>query len=301
MASPLPVTNATEQTRRLQRHGPPRRPDDLRGKRTAHPIPRRIRLSTLESARRQPENQPDRSDVTAQRPHDDNERILQSVVEQRRDPVGVETLVGVAVFNLSREQAREVIDGDPGVQAGVFVYGFTFAAAALGTPCLRDRHRRPVGPCDRQRQWLKLFKSFGRPRSVSDRRLDRLNRDRFGPASADLDSWLGVHPERASDTCEYVRGKAISGAAGNQRVGVLERQHREEDRHAGISCPGDAPRTHQSVGVRDEFVEAIGYWPISTDSSQISSRARNQPSTRPLLSPPQSTGSWRPRKVSRPA
>lgn len=48
---------------------------------------------------------------------------MQSNVEQQQgDPVGAETLVGVAIFNLSPEQASEVMEGDPCVQAGVFVY-----------------------------------------------------------------------------------------------------------------------------------------------------------------------------------
>lgn len=35
---------------------------------------------------------------------------------------GAEALAGVGVFSLPLEQAREVIEDDPGVQAGVFVY-----------------------------------------------------------------------------------------------------------------------------------------------------------------------------------
>jgi len=37
-------------------------------------------------------------------------------------PVVDETLVGVAIFNLPPEQASEVMEGDPMVQAGAFVY-----------------------------------------------------------------------------------------------------------------------------------------------------------------------------------
>lgn len=37
-------------------------------------------------------------------------------------PVGDETLVGVGILNLAPEQASEIMDGDPCVRAGVFVY-----------------------------------------------------------------------------------------------------------------------------------------------------------------------------------
>jgi len=48
---------------------------------------------------------------------------MRSNLEQRReDPVGTGNLVAVGVFNLSPEQVSEVMEGDPCVQAGVFVY-----------------------------------------------------------------------------------------------------------------------------------------------------------------------------------
>lgn len=48
---------------------------------------------------------------------------MQSNVEQQREtPVGAETLVGVGIFNLSPGQVSEIMEGDPCVRAGVFVY-----------------------------------------------------------------------------------------------------------------------------------------------------------------------------------
>lgn len=42
--------------------------------------------------------------------------------QQPEDPVGAETLVGLGISTLAPEQLGELFDGDPCVQAGVFVY-----------------------------------------------------------------------------------------------------------------------------------------------------------------------------------
>ncbi len=45
-----------------------------------------------------------------------------SAVEQQRGDRVAGNLAGVAIFDLAPEQVSEVMEGDPGVQAGVFVY-----------------------------------------------------------------------------------------------------------------------------------------------------------------------------------
>jgi hypothetical protein len=37
-------------------------------------------------------------------------------------PVRGEELAGIGIFNATVEETKEIMDGDPGVQAGVFVY-----------------------------------------------------------------------------------------------------------------------------------------------------------------------------------
>ena len=37
-------------------------------------------------------------------------------------PVGAETLNGIGIFNLGAEETAKVMEGDPGVREGVFVY-----------------------------------------------------------------------------------------------------------------------------------------------------------------------------------
>jgi len=36
-------------------------------------------------------------------------------------PVGDQTLAGVGIFDAGIEETRQIVDGDPGVQAGIFV------------------------------------------------------------------------------------------------------------------------------------------------------------------------------------
>jgi len=75
---------------------------------------------------------------------------MQSNAEQQRgDPVGAETLVGVESSTSHRNKPARSWRATPASRLACSSTRFTYAAASLGTPYLRDRHRRPVGPATR--------------------------------------------------------------------------------------------------------------------------------------------------------